>query len=410
MPSQRDLDVVVYGATGYVGALVAEHLAQRAPEGTRIALAGRSRERLEQVRASLGTTATDWPLLVADISDADEIGRLAARTTAVATTVGPYATYGMPMAAACARAGTHYADLTGEVSFIREVIDALDGVATDSGARIVNACGFDSIPSDLGMLVLHDAVQEAGAGDLERATLVVTVLRGGVSGGTLASMKGHIDELRHNPEFRKLVRDPYSLSPHRSAEPDLGHQGDVGRVRRDMELGGWTAPFLMAGFNTRVVRRSNALLGHKYGKALRYREVLGFDGGAGGFAKATAAAAATAGLAAGLALPPARRLLDRKLPSPGEGPSAAARAKGRFEVKIHGRTTAGDRFLSTVAAQGDPGYAATAVMMGEAVLALALDGDALPKAAGVLTPATGIGHPLVDRLRAAGFTIEARRG
>jgi short subunit dehydrogenase-like uncharacterized protein len=410
MSSQRDLDVVVYGATGYVGALVAEHLAQRAPKDTRIALAGRSRERLEQVRASLGTTATDWPLLVADISDADEIGRLAARTTAVATTVGPYATYGMPMVAACARAGTHYADLTGEVSFIREVIDALDGVATDSGARIVNACGFDSIPSDLGMLVLHDAVQEAGAGDLERATLVVTVLRGGVSGGTLASIKGHIDELRHNPEFRKLVRDPYSLSPHRSAEPDLGHQGDISGVRRDMELGGWTAPYLMASINTRIVRRSNALFGYRYGKALRYREVLGFDGGAGGFAKASAAAAGTAALAAGLTLPPSRRLLDRRLPSPGEGPSPATRAKGRFEVKIHGRTSAGDRFLSTVAAQGDPGYAATAVMMGEAVLALALDGDALPKAAGVLTPATGIGHPLVDRLRTAGFTLEARRG
>ena len=410
MPAERDLDVVVYGATGYVGALVAEHLAQRAPKGTRIALAGRSRERLEQVRASLGPTASDWPLLVADISDPDEIGRLAARTTAVATTVGPYAAYGMPMAAACARAGTHYADLTGEVSFIREVIDALDGVARDSGARIVNACGFDSIPSDLGMLVLHDAVQEAGAGDLERTTLVVTELRGGVSGGTLASIKGHIDELRHNPEFRKLVRDPYSLSPKRSAEPDLGHQGDVGGVRRDMELGGWTAPFLMASFNTRVVRRSNALFGYRYGKALRYREVLGFDGGAAGFAKATAAAAGTAALAAGLALPPSRRLLDRKLPSPGEGPSPAARAKGRFEVKIHGRTSAGDRFLSTVAAQGDPGYAATAVMMGEAVLALALDGDALPEAAGVLTPATGVGHPLVDRLRTAGFTLEARRG
>jgi short subunit dehydrogenase-like uncharacterized protein len=409
MPSQRDLDVVVYGATGYVGALVAEHLAQRAPNGTRIALAGRSREKLEQVRASLGTTASDWPLLVADINDADEIQRLAARTTAVATTVGPYATYGMPMAAGCARAGTHYCDLTGEVSFIREVIDALDGFATYSGARIVNACGFDSIPSDLGMLVLHDAVTEAAAGDLVSATLVVTVLRGGVSGGTLASIKGHIDELRHNPEFRKLVRDPYALSPRRSAEPDLGHQGDIAGVRRDMELGGWTAPFLMAGFNTRIVRRSNALLGYPYGKSLRYREVLGFDGGAGGFAKATAAAAGTAALAAGLAIPPSRRLLDRKLPSPGEGPSAAARAKGRFEVRIHGRTTAGDRFVSTVAAQGDPGYAATAVMMGESVLALALDGDALPKAAGVLTPATGIGRPLVDRLRAAGFTIGARR-
>jgi short subunit dehydrogenase-like uncharacterized protein len=177
-----------------------------------------------------------------------------------------------------------------------------------------------------------------------------------------------------------------------------------------MELGGWTAPYLMASINTRIVRRSNALFGYRYGKALRYREVLGFDGGAGGFAKASAAAAGTAALAAGLTLPPSRRLLDRRLPSPGEGPSPATRAKGRFEVKIHGRTSAGDRFLSTVAAQGDPGYAATAVMMGEAVLALALDGDALPKAAGVLTPATGIGHPLVDRLRTAGFTLEARRG
>jgi short subunit dehydrogenase-like uncharacterized protein len=410
MASDRDLDVVLYGATGYVGALVAEHLARFAPTGTRIALAGRSRERLEQVRASLGTTAAGWPLLVADIGDTDEIARLAARTTAVATTVGPYATYGMPMAAACARAGTHYADLTGELSFIRAVIDELDDVATDSGARIVNACGFDSIPSDLGMLVLHDAVQEAGAGDLERATLVVTELRGGVSGGTLASIEGHIDEMRHNSEFRKLVRDPYSLTPDRAAEPDLGHQGDIAGVRRDLELGGWTAPFLMAGFNSRVVRRSNALLGHRYGKALRYREVLGFDGGAGGFVKASGAAAATAALAAGLALPPARRLIDRKLPAPGEGPSAAVRAKGRFEVRIHGRTTTGDRFVSTVGAQCDPGYAATAVMLGESVLALALDGEALPQAAGVLTPATGIGHPLVARLRAAGFTIEARRG
>jgi short subunit dehydrogenase-like uncharacterized protein len=409
MPSPRDLDVVLYGATGYVGALVAEHLAGAAPKGTRIALAGRSRGRLEQVRTSLGPTASDWPLLVADISDADEIGRLAARTTAVATTVGPYAAYGMPMAAACARAGTHYADLTGEIGFIRAVIDQLDGVATESGARIVNACGFDAIPSDLGMLVLHDAVQAAGAGDLERATLVVTVLRGGISGGTLESIKGHIDEMRHNPEFRKLVRDPYSLSPDRAAEPDLGHQSDVGGVRRDMELGGWTAPFLMAGFNSRIVRRSNALMGHRYGKALRHREVLGFDGGAGGFAKASAAATVTAALAAGLAVPPARRLLDRRLPGPGQGPSPTTRANGRFEVRIHGRTTAGDRFVSIVAAKGDPGYAATAVMLGESVLALALDGDALPPAAGVLTSATGIGQPLVDRLRSAGFRIDARR-
>jgi short subunit dehydrogenase-like uncharacterized protein len=410
MADRRDLDVVLYGATGYVGALVADHLARHAPAGTRIALAGRSRERLEQVRRSLAPAATDWPLLVADITDTDELGRLAERTTAVATTVGPYVNYGMPMATACARAGTHYADLTGEVRFIRRLIDELHDTAVASGARIVNACGFDSIPSDLGVLVLHQAVAEAGAGDLERATLVVTAIKGGISGGTLASIKCQFDELRQNPEFRRLIRDPYSLSPDRAAEPDLGRQGDVGGVRRDTELGGWVAPFLMAGFNTRIVRRSNALQDHRYGSALRYREVLGFDGGPGGFAKATAAAAVTAGLVAGLALPPTRRLLDRAMPAPGEGPSAEVRAKGHFEVRIHGRTSSGDRFVSTVAAQGDPGYGATAVMLGESVLALALDGDALPSAAGVLTPATGLGLALVARLRAAGFTIAARRG
>jgi short subunit dehydrogenase-like uncharacterized protein len=407
--ADRDLDVVVYGATGYVGGLVAEHLARHAPTGTRVALAGRSQERLERARESLGPAAADWPLLVADVDDADAIAGLAARTTAVATTVGPYATYGMPMAAACARAGTHYCDLSGEVRFVRRASDELDAVAKAAGARLVSACGFDSIPSDLGVLVLHEAVQAADAGVLADVTLVVTKLAGGVSGGTLASITGQIDEMRRSREVRRLLADPYSLSPNRGAEPDLGRQGDVAAIRRVPELGGWTAPFLMAGFNSRIVRRSNALSGYRYGPAMRYREVMGFDGGPAGLAKATGVAAATAGLAAGLALPPTRRLLDHWLPSPGEGPSPQARAKGQFAIRVHGRTSTGDHFVAVVAAQGDPGYAATAVMMGESVLALALDGAALPDAAGVLTPATGLGLPLVDRLRANGFTIEASR-
>jgi short subunit dehydrogenase-like uncharacterized protein len=407
--ADRDLDVVVYGATGYVGVLVAEHLAQHAPAGTAVALAGRSQQRLEAARATLGPVAADWPIIVADIDDTDALASLAARTTAVATTVGPYATWGMPMATACARAGTHYCDLAGEVRFIRRAIDELSDVARASGARIVSACGFDSIPSDLGVLVLHEAVQAAGAGDLRDVTMVVTKLAGGISGGTLASIKGQIDEMRRSREVRRLLGDPYSLSPDRGKEPDLGRQGDVGGIRRDEALGGWTAPFLMAGFNSRIVRRSNALSGYAYGPAMRYREVMGFDGGAGGLAKATAAAAATAGLAAGLALPPARKLLDHWLPSPGEGPSPGARAKGHFELRIHGRTSTGEHFVAEVAAQGDPGYAATAVMMGESVLALSLDGDALPPAAGLLTPATGLGRALVDRLRANGFTFEASR-
>jgi short subunit dehydrogenase-like uncharacterized protein len=407
--ADRDLDIVVYGATGFAGVLVAEHLAQHAPAGTRIGLAGRNRKRLEATRTSLGAIAAEWPVIVADIDDADALAALAARTTAVATTVGPYATYGMPMATACARAGTHYCDLSGEVRFIRRAIDELDDTAKASGARIVNACGFDSIPSDLGVLVLHEAVQAADAGALEAVTLVVTKVAGGVSGGTLASITGQIDEMRRSREVRRLVADPYSLSPDRGQEPDLGRQGDVAVVRRDADLGGWIAPFLMAGFNSRIVRRSNALSGYRYGPAMRYREVMGFDGGASGFAKASAAAAGTAGLAAGLALPPTRKLLEHWLPAPGEGPSPQARAKGHFALRIHGHTSNGEHFVADVAAQGDPGYAATAVMMGESVLALALDGDALPDAAGVLTPATGLGRPLVERLRANGFTLEASR-
>jgi short subunit dehydrogenase-like uncharacterized protein len=407
--ADRDLDIVVYGATGYVGALVAEHLAQHAPAGTRIGLAGRNQQRLEKARTSIGAVAAQWPVIVADIDDSEALDRLAARTTAVATTVGPYATYGMPMATACAKAGTHYCDLSGEVRFIRRAIDELDVTATASGARLVTACGFDSIPSDLGVLVLHEAVAAAGAGDLQDVTLVVTKVVGGVSGGTLASIMGQIDEMRRSREVRRQLADPYSLSPDRGAEPDLGRQGDIAAIRRDAEVGGWTAPFLMAGFNSRIVRRSNALSGYRYGPAMRYREVLGFDGGAAGLAKATAAAGATAGLAAGLALPPTRKLLGRWLPSPGEGPSPEARAKGHFEIRIHGRTSTGEHFVADVAAPGDPGYAATAVMMGESVLALAFDGDILPNAAGVLTPATGLGHPLVERLRANGFTFDAYR-
>jgi short subunit dehydrogenase-like uncharacterized protein len=407
--ADRDLDIVVYGATGFAGRLVAEHLARHAPTGTRIGLAGRSQHKLESARTSIGAVAAEWPIVVADIDDSDALAGLAARTTAVATTVGPYATYGMPMATACAKAGTHYCDLSGEVRFIRRAIDELDTVATASGARLVTACGFDSIPSDLGVLVLHEAVAAAGAGDLQDVTLVVTKVVGGVSGGTLASITGQIDEMRRSREVRRLLADPYSLSPNRGAEPDLGRQGDIAPIRRVESLGGWTAPFLMAGFNSRIVRRSNALSGYRYGPAMRYREVLGFDGGPAGFAKATAAAGATAGLAAGLALPPARRLLDRWLPSPGEGPSPEVQAKGHFEIQIHGRTSTGEHFVADVAAQGDPGYAATAVMMGESVLALALDAAVLPDAAGVLTPATGLGLPLVERLRASGFTFEAHR-
>ena len=399
-------DVIVYGATGFVGRLTAEYLAEHAPQGTRIALGGRRRERLAQVRADLGPNAADWPLVEVDSQDAGAVAAMAGSTRVVATTVGPYAKHGLPLVEACAEAGTHYADLAGEVVFMRRSIDAADAAARKSGARIVHTCGFDSIPSDLGVFLLHRHSAATGAGDLDDATLVLRAARGGVSGGTIDSLRGTIDEARRSPASRRLLLDPYALSPDRDAEPDLGSERDPVGVTYDRELGGWLAPFVMGVVNTRVVRRSNALLGHAYGRRLRYRELMLCGGLPLGPAKAAGVIAGIGGLAAGLAMQPTRALLDRKLPAPGDGPSAEQREKGFFTIQVHTRTSTDAKLVCRIRAQGDPGYNATAVMLGESALALALDGDRLPDAAGVLTPATAMGDALADRLRAAGHTYD----
>ena len=401
----RDLDLVVFGATGFVGQLTAEYLVKAAPVGARIALAGRSRDRLEQVRADLGPQAEGWPLVVADTGDPDALRALAESTTALVTTVGPYAKYGLPLVRACATAGTHYADLTGEVLFVRQSIDAADATARGTGARIVHACGFDSVPSDLGALLTAEQARADGSGELTDTTYVLVSAKGGASGGTIDSVRGMIDEARTSPAARKLLLDPYSLSPDRAAEPDLGGERDSLAVTH--ADGRWAAPFVMASFNTRIVRRSNALTGWSYGRRFRYREVMGVGRSPAAPLLAGAVAAGIGGLLAGMALPPTRFVLDRLLPKPGEGPSEQARENGHFRVEVTATTSGGARYRTTVAAKGDPGYAATAVMLGEAGLALALDD--LPEAAGVLTPATGIGVRLAERLRAAGLMLTTER-
>jgi len=399
--TERDLDLVLYGATGFVGKLTAEYLARSAPDGVRIGLGGRSQAKLERLRSGLGARAVDWPLLIADSQDAAALKELAERTNVVATTVGPYRKYGVPLAQVCAETGTHYADLNGEPLFMREVISRFDDVARGSGARIVHNCGFDSIPSDLGVLLLHEA-----AGELEETTLVVRRVKGGFSCGTLDSLKGTVDEARSDRSLLKVLGDPYALSPDRAAEPSLGREGDLRGAEHSSELGTWFGPFVMAAVNTRVVRRSNALQGWAYGRRFRYREVMAFGDGLPGRLKALGVAAAMPSLTVGLALPPTRFVLDRLLPDPGEGPSDDMIRNGFYEIEIHARTPAGERWVCRVAAKGDPGYGATAVLLGESALCLALDADRLPDRAGVLTPATGMGSVLAERLRAAGQTFD----
>ena len=409
MAADRSLDLALFGATGFTGKLVAKYLAENAPEGARIGLAGRSEEKLAGVRSELPAQASEWPLVVADKADSESLKTLAEGTRAVVTTVGPYAKGGLALVEACARAGTHYADLAGEVLFIRDSIDAYHAVAEESGARIVHASGFDSIPSDLGVLVLREKVKADGAGDLEDTTFMVVAARGGISGGTIESLLGQLDEAKGDRDRGRISADPYALSPDRSAEPDLGDEGDLRSLKRDPELGAWLAPFMMAPINTRVVRRSNALQDWDYGRRFRYREVMGFRNNPAAPAMAGAVTAGMGGLMAGLSFGPTRSVLMKVLPSAGEGPSQKMRENGFYKIEIHTRTSSGARYVCTVTGQGDPGYKATSGLIGESGLCLALDGDKMPDRAGVLTPATAMGMPLVERLRAAGFTFDAER-
>lgn len=408
--SPRDHDIVVFGVTGFVGALVAEHLARHAPGTVRVALAGRSREKVERARAGLPDCAHDWPVIVADVTDPASLAAMAASARVVLSTVGPYLRHGLPVVEACARAGSHYADLTGETPFVREAIDRFDDVARDSGARIIHACGYDSVPSDLVVLALHRRVHSDGAGELGRV-LSVASAKGGVSGGTVSSMRGIVELSAGDRSVRRLLADPFALSPDRASEPTVSQPPDAPRPGRTVD-GRWFAPSPMASVNTRVVRRSNALQRWAYGRSLRYGEVVGTGRGPSG---AAAAMGVTAGLglaAAAFAAPPTRALLDQLLPAPGTGPDEETRRTGFFRMDVRAVTSTGAHYRAVASGPGDPGYAATAVMMGEAALALVLDQARLPDRAGSLTPAAGIGDVLLDRLRAAGHTYDAapRRG
>ncbi|WP_422746205.1 saccharopine dehydrogenase family protein [Mycobacterium sp. WMMD1722] len=413
--SQREFDIVVYGATGFAGKLTAQYLADRGGPA-RIALAGRSQDKLLKVRDSLGGQAAEWPLISADASQPSTLNALAARTQVVITTVGPYTKYGMPLVAACAAAGTDYADLTGETMFIRDSIDLHHKQAVDTGARIVHSCGFDSVPSDLTVYALHRLATQDGEGQLGDTSLVVRSFAGGVSGGTLASMLEVLNTASTDADARRQMNDPYTLSPDRHAEPELGAQPDI-RWRRGAEIapelaGYWTGAFVMAAANTRIVRRSNALLDYAYGRRFEYSELMSVGRSP---VAPLAAAMMTGGNAAVMGLGSRyfhrvpRPLLERVLPAPGTGPSEQAREKGHYTVETYTTTTTGARYLARMSQRGDPGYKATAVLLGECGLALALDRDKLSELRGVLTPAAAMGDALLARFPAAEVTLETSR-
>lgn len=401
----REHDIVLWGATGYTGQLVAAYLKASGPDELRWAIGGRNRDKLERLHREL-ELGDDVAIVTGDSRDRDSLDAFVSKSSVICTTVGPYAQYGAELVASCVAHGTDYCDLTGEVHFVRQMIDRHQESAARGGARIVHCCGYDSIPSDLGCFMLHEHYLNRGGG-LRSATMYVGKSRGGVSGGTLASMMNMMEDVENDPSLRRLLRDPYSLNPDGEREgPD---RDELRGVRR--EGGGWTAPFVMAAVNTRVVRRTNALLNYPYTRQFRYDEVMRFPDTTKGMLVAGALTGALSAFAGAALFAPTRDLLQRfVLPSPGDGPSEADRNNGMFRHVFHAEGDTPDGLVTCegrVEADLDPGYGATAQMLGESAMCLALDGHKLDSPGGVLTPASCMGRSLLARLREnAGMVFE----
>ena len=401
-------DLVVFGATSFVGRILSRYLLEQfgARDELKWAIAGRSEDKLVELRRSLGMKAAKVPVIVADAAAEDALGRLCGQTRAVVSTVGPYALYGEPLVKVCAETGTDYCDLTGEVQWIRRMLDRYEERARKSGARIVHCCGFDSIPSDLGVHFLQQRALERFGEPCVEVKMRVKAMRGGFSGGTIASLLNVVKEAAADPSLRKQLADPYLLCP--GSQRGGVRQPNVTFAEFDEDFDAWSAPFVMSAINTRVVHRSNALTRHAYGKDFRYDEAVLSGRGPRGRLAATGIAAGLGSFTAAVAFPPTRWAMERFfLPAPGEGPSAEAQRKGFFDLRFVGRTRDGRAIRTRVTGDRDPGYGSTAKMLGQAGACLALDSPRTRTAGGFWTPATLFGDRLIERLVAhAGLTFE----
>jgi short subunit dehydrogenase-like uncharacterized protein len=417
--ASRRYDLVLWGATGFTGELVAEYIARhygsQRSQKLRWAIGGRSRGKLEKVRealAGIDPGAAGLPILLGDSGDRASLDAIARDARVVVSTVGPYALYGAELVAACVEAGTDYCDLTGEPQFVRRMIDAHHARAQATGARIVHCCGFDSIPSDLGTLMVQARMREQHGCAAAEVRCLHSSNGFSFSGGTVASLLQITKEATADRGVRRILADPYSLDPQHERKSGQRSQRDQLGVRWDADLARWSGPFALAATNSRVVRRTNALLAYAYGRDFRYQEAMSTRAGAQGWLQAAAMSVGNAGFFAGAAVPPLRWLLEKTvLPGPGEGPSKEERERGRFTARFVGVSEARSgappaKVFGTVRGMQDPGYGETAKMLTEAAVCLALDADATAPGGGVLTPGACMGMRLVERLRAAGMTFE----
>lgn len=399
-------DLVVFGATSFVGQILTRYLFETYGVGQSVnwAIAGRSSQKLEGVKGALGSKARDLPVVLADVSDEASLDALCGQTRAVISTVGPYALYGEPMVRACVRSGTDYCDLTGEVQWIRKMIERYEEEAKSSGARMVHCCGFDSIPSDLGVWFLQQQAEETFGSPCRDVRMRVKAAKGGLSGGTVASMINIAKEAGSDPALRKELANPFSICPpdHRSQTRQPSLKG----AEFDKTFQVWLAPFVMGAINTRVVHRSNALQNARYGKEFTYDEAMMTGRGLKGRAAAYGMLAALGTFFTASAIKPTRWVVEKLVPKPGEGPSPEEQRTGFFDIRFVGHTEDGKTMITKVTGDRDPGYGSTAKMLGEAGMCLAFD-VAADRPGGFWTPASLLDGDLLKRLtEKAGLTFE----
>jgi short subunit dehydrogenase-like uncharacterized protein len=402
----RKFDIVVFGASGFTGRLVVEYLHQQYPSdsGLRWAVAGRNQAKLEKVLSDFGIDRDSVPILIADSDDRQSLDAITEQTRVVLTTVGPYANYGSALVASCVANGSDYCDLAGEVQWMRKMIDEHQAEATRSGARIVHSCGFDSIPSDIGVHFLQKNAIDLFNAPCSKVSLLVRAISGGASGGTIASGLNAIEEAKKDRKIARILADPYSLNPENQRKGPDGR--DQMGVKFNDALGVWTAPFVMGIVNMRIVRRSNALLDYRYGENFSYDESTLVGSGITGWMKSAIGTAGLGGFMLASSFDLTREhLVKRFLPKPGDGPTKEQRENGYYNLILVGSTESGDRVQVRVKGDRDPGYGSTSKMLGESAVCLAR--DHLDVGGGFWTPASAMGDKLLDRLQAnAGLSFE----
>ncbi|WJG07987.1 saccharopine dehydrogenase NADP-binding domain-containing protein [Aliiglaciecola sp. LCG003] len=405
-------DLVVFGATSFVGSITCAYLLKRYPPGNQEvswAIAGRSHEKLSSLRAKLGPAGEKLAIIVADASDQQALSNLCQQTRVVISTVGPYALYGEALVKACVTAGTDYCDLTGEPQWIAKMLRRYEKLAQINGSRIIHCCGFDSVPSDLGVLFIQKMSLDQLGSNCKSVKMRVKALKGAASGGTVASMMNIVKESAKSRELRQLLANPYALCP---AEHNFSaHQQNLKMAEFDLASNSWIAPFIMAAINTKIVFRSNALMHNRYGDDFTYDEAMMMGSGTAGCISASALSIGLLGFMLVSALPPSRWFLEKVvLPKPGEGPSDAEQQDGYYDLRFFGQTPDGLAIQTKVTGDQDPGYGSTAKILSETALCLLLDQPKAKLAGGFWTPASALGESLIDKLEHyAGMTFSIEK-